>query len=253
MSLPKVKIKKFTITLPSDGKEYTFRPFNMGEQKILMMALESDDEGEMISALQEVIEECSIDPKVNVKELSSCDLDWILLKLRERSVGEVMEIMVTHPQFNESGEPINSSGNVCKHQQLIKLDTRGAKIVTGDGHTNKIILQTDPTIGITLKYPTANMVTKIKANENTKMTDFIFEFITVCIDTVFTDEEVFEVASMDQVEIQSFLLQFDQDAVMKIFTDFFDTAPKVKMETKYKCSGCGEVQEVSLEGLRNFM
>lgn len=252
MSLPKIKVKTFDITLPSDGSVYKFRPFSMGEQKLLMMALESGEEMEMIDALKQVISTCSIEPKVNPNKLSSFDLDWILLKLRERSVGEVMEIMIGHQGRNDKGEIVNANGIVCDHVNLVGVDIRKAELKRDPNHKKKIILQDEPLIGVSMKYPTAEMVQRMSIVDGTRATDFIFEFVSTCIEFVYTEDEVFETSTMSLQEVQAFLLQFDQDTVMKIFSDFFDTSPKVEMKFKYRCPKCNTDEEVALQGLRNF-
>ena len=146
MALPKIKSPIYELTLHSTKKNYRYRPFLVKEQKILLMALESQDAKEMLRAIKQIITNCAIDD-VEVEKLPMFDLEYFFLRLRAKSIGEEIDLKLTHPTG------LNSKGELCEHSTSLKLNIMDVEIEVSDTHTDKIILDEETNIGVVLKYP----------------------------------------------------------------------------------------------------
>jgi|LWDU01.1.fsa_nt_gi transcription elongation factor Elf1 len=238
MSLPKLAIPKYALTIPSTGVEIEYRPYLVGEEKILMIASESKDESEIIMALQNVIERCIVTQGVSVKNLKMFDLEYIFIKLRSKSVGETSDLVFTCTK--------------CSKENKVKINLESQLTVTspdsaaGDGEVLKIALTDD--IGIMLKYP--NVGTTVKLNKTTD----VIEKIALCIDYIYEGDTIYDSGSSTLAELALFLeslttVQFDK------FTQYFDTMPKVTLSTEFTCSNteCGHVNVSVMEGIQDFL
>ena len=154
MALPKVVTPTYELTLPSTGKVYKYRPFLVKEEKVLMMALESDNQTTMMKALMDIIGNC-VHGEIKVKELPTFDLEYIFLQLRGRSVSNVIELKLSRPEQLSNCCEEAASEDVCD----IEIDVDDIKIKQEEKAEPKILL-TD-TIGVELKYPSTGMIEKI--------------------------------------------------------------------------------------------
>ena len=232
MSLPQLVSPEFTTEIPSTKQKIKFRPFLVKEEKILLMASEGNDPAEMQRAVKSILSNCIL-TKINVSNLATFDLEYLFLKLRGKSVGEEIELLMKH-----------SSKSECKHQTTVKMNLDDIKIV-GKVSDGKIML--DDKIGVKLKYPTFDEVAKM--SENQSNTEIIYKTMAMLIEYVYTEEEVYN--DFTDEEMEEWITKLNQKQFAKI-TDFLANMPKLSQKVEWTCSKCGEKDTVVLEGLQDF-
>lgn len=226
MGLPKIQHPTFKIELPSTKKNIILRPFTVKEEKILLMARESGDEETIIDTIKQIISNCLYDD-IDVDKLPMFDIEYLIIKLRAKSVGEFVELTYK----TKSGEAIPFTVN---------LDD--IKVYREEGHTNKFLV-TD-SIGVVMKYPSLSM-----ANTKSKnLTDELFRKFAMCIESVYDEEKVYDEFTPD--EMNEFIMSLPSTALEKL-SQFFANIPKIQHKVKVK-DKAGEEHEVVLEGLNNF-
>ena len=237
MALPILSTPKYELTLPSTGKKYKYRPFLVKEEKILLMALEGQDPVEIMNAVKEIIKVCVTG--LDVEAIAIFDLEYIFLRLREKSIGDEILLYVQH--INE----INSKGEECSQKQQIKIDLGDVNIKTDPEHNKKIEL-TD-TIGVVMKYPTFSMISKMKEMSS----DTAFEILEKCIDYIYDADKTYPSAECSPGELGFFLESLSHSQMEKI-EKFFETQPKLYHEAKWVCKKCGVEETLVLQGLTDF-
>jgi len=242
MTLPRIAVPKYQLIIPSSKKEVSYRPFLVKEEKILLIAMESGEEKEMIGAVKNIIENCVYDD-LDVKNMPMFDIEYIFLQLRAKSKGEIVDLSF------DCGK--------CKKPIPIQIDLTKIEIIRTEGHDIKIPLSDD--IGIIMKYPSMeiqNIINKEKSDvEN------VFSTITSCIDSIWDKESVYATKDHTKEEINDFLESLPDDSFTKI-QKFFDTVPVLKHEFELKCTSkngkgkkatiCGWKETKTLEGLGSF-
>lgn len=244
MALPKINSPIFDLTLPSSGKEVKYRPFLVKEQKLLLMALESREQKEMLRAIKQIINNCSID-KINVEDLPMFDLEYFFIRLRAKSVGETIELKLIHPNLK------NSDDQPCEHQTTMMLNLLDVEVHKEDGHTNKILLDEDTKIGICLKYPTMALADKVQMGGEKSQIESILNLVADSIDYIYDAENVYPAKDSTRKELLDFVNDLSQEQFKKL-TDFFNSMPKLKHTLKWRCSGCGYEEKAELEGMASF-
>tara|TARA_Y100000361_G_C11156966_1_gene344758 strand:- start:1444 stop:2148 length:705 start_codon:yes stop_codon:yes gene_type:complete len=232
MSLPQLVSPEFTTEIPSTKQKIKFRPFLVKEEKILLMASEGNDPAEMQRAVKSILSNCIL-TKIDVSNLATFDLEYLFLKLRGKSVGEEIELLMKH-----------SSKSECKHQTTVKMNLDDIKIV-GKVSDGKIML--DDKIGVKLKYPTFDEVAKM--SENQSNTEIIYKTMAMLIEYVYTEEEVYN--DFTDEEMEEWITKLNQKQFAKI-TDFLADMPKLSQKVEWTCSKCEEKDTVVLEGLQAF-
>lgn len=237
MALPVIAAPIFELTLPSTGKKYKYRPFLVKEEKVLLIALEGGDNDEITNAVKHIIGTCV--SKINVEELSLFDLEYIFLKLREKSIGDSISLIVKHPAG------YNSKGEECKVAQEVTVSLSDVEIKKEKDHTKKV--QLTDSIGIVFKYPSVSMIRDFGEfnNENA------FRLIEKCIDYIYDDENTFPASDYKTEEIKEFIDSLSHQQFAKI-EKFFDTMPTLEYELKWKCEKCGCEETLTLSGLNDF-
>lgn len=245
MALPKIKSPIFELSLPSSGAPVKYRPFLVKEQKLLLMALESEEPTEMFRAIKQIINNCAVD-EIDVDDMPMFDLEYFFLKLRAKSIGEIIDIQLRHPNG------INSEGAECTHATPTKLDLMDVLVVKDPNHSVKIMLDEDAKIGIVLKYPTVAMSAKsnIDSKDQSQM-DTIVEIVCNSIDYIFDAEAVYPASETSKTELLTFINDLNQEQFAKL-TNFFSTIPKLKHNFDWKCSKCGCTEHIELEGMTSF-
>ena len=232
MSLPQLVSPEFTTEIPSTKQKIKFRPFLVKEEKILLMASEGNDPAEMQRAVKSILSNCIL-TKIDVSNLATFDLEYLFLKLRGKSVGEEIELLMKHSSISE-----------CKHQTTVKMNLDDIKIV-GKVSDGKIML--DDKIGVKLKYPTFDEVAKM--SENQSNTEIIYKTMAMLIEYVYTEEEVYN--DFTDEEMEEWITKLNQKQFAKI-TDFLADMPKLSQKVEWTCSKCEEKDTVVLEGLQAF-
>lgn len=235
MALPIIDLPTFELTLPSTGQTIRYRPFTVKEEKILLIAQESKDSKQVLTAIRQVITNCIVDP-LDIDTLPSFDLEFILLNLRAKSVNDIIEFEVTDP---DTEEKVALEVNINE----IKVTLPDSKI------TNTIEL--NPNYTLSLRYPSLSDIQAMTNSPDTNQADILFEIMTVCIDSVFSsDGNILKLKDFTREEVTSFIDSFPSDAIKKI-RDFFDNMPQIKIEKKYTLSD-GTEKTFILQGLETF-
>lgn len=226
MALPTLSVPTFDVEIYSTKQKVKMRPFLVKEEKLLILAAESNQRADMIRAMQEVINSCS-SGNIDAEKLPFFDLQNIFIKLRSQSIGKESEFNLI------CGE--------CGHKTPTTLDLENIDLRTSPNHTNKIMLTDD--IGVIMKYPTAEVL----INENQP----VFDLVVSCVDKVFTTDEIHDAADQSYEEICEFIDGLTSDQFDKI-VEFFETAPKILHTIEYTCPNCQTENTVVVDGVENF-
>ena len=242
MALPKINTPIFELTLSSTGQSVQYRPFLMKEQKILLLALESGEPKAIMTAVKQIINNCAIGD-VETDKLPTFDLEYFFMRLRGKSIGETVDLQLRHPTG------LNDKNEMCDHVTKLAFNIMEVEVQKTIGHTDKIIIDEATGLGIKLKYPTANF-TDIDT-DNLSQLDIAVEMLIECIDYIYDKDEVYKKEDSTKKEIAEFIDSLSQDQFKNVM-NFFETMPKLKHNIKWKCTGCGCEDEVTLEGMGNF-
>ena len=237
MPLPKIATPVYELELPSTGETIQYRPFLVKEEKVLVIALESEDVKQITTAIKNVIKNCIKTKDVKVENLPTFDIEYLFLNIRGKSVGEDIEVNVTCPDDGETQVPVT-----------INLDD--IKVQKNEDHTNRIKL--DDSIMMEMKYPTLDQFIKNNFNfEERSAMDQSFEWIATCIDKIFTEEDVWAAEDCSKKEIVEFLESMNSSQFKEI-EKFFETMPKLSHTIKVKNPKTKKESEVVIEGLAGF-
>ena len=223
----------YDLKLPVTGSMIKYRPFLVKEEKILLMAMESQNEKEIINAMKTIIRNCTTLRK-KVEDLPTFEIEYIFLKIRAKSVGEVSKINVTCPDDGET-------------QVEVEIDLDKLQIHMEKDHSNKIMITDD--IGLIMKYPSLDMFVKDNFNLQNVTAETAFEMTADCIESVFEGEVVTEDAT--KKELLEFLDNLNNQQFQKI-QKFFDTMPKLSHKLEVENPETGVKSEVVIEGLAAF-
>jgi len=236
MPLPKISTPTYELELPSTGKKIKYRPFLVKEEKILIIAMESEDEKQITNAIKEVISNCIMSRGIKVEQLSTFDIEYLFLNIRGKSVGEEVEVMVTCPD-----------DGVTQIPTTINLDD--IKVQKGENHTRDIKL--DDELILRMKYPSLNEFIKNNFSSEEISVDNTFDLISSCVEQVYSEEESWAAADCTKKELKEFLEQLSSKQFKEIET-FFETMPKLSHTIKVKNPNTKIESEVVLEGLSSF-
>lgn len=234
MALPTINTPKYSLKLPSTGESISYRPFLVKEEKILLIAQETKDPKQMMSAMGDVIFACTFG-KINTSEITSFDLEYIFLKLRAKSVGENADIKIQCTSCEEYN-PIS-----------INLDEI---TVTVPEKKDATIMLTD-SIGVTLKYIDAKKMEKITGLIETNQMAVINELIINSIESIFDDSNVYPAADSTPAELTQFIESLSRQQMEKI-EHFISNAPKLQHVCEFKCKKCEEQNSITLQGIQSF-
>lgn len=242
--LPKVDVPIYELELPLSKKRVKFRPFLVKEEKILLMAVESDDEKAALLAIKQIISNCCLEQDFDINKLPVVDLEYFFLNLRARSVGEVVNLQYkcNNNVKNEENKEVK-----CNHVVPIDINLLNIKPEMNADHSDKI--QLSEKLGIVMKYPTFDNIEK--ADSNKGQIETIMELITECIDCVYDEDSVYYTKDVPKKEVEDFVENLSQDHFKKI-QKFFDTLPKIKQNVNFKCNKCGYEENIDIEGIQNF-
>ena len=237
MPLPKIATPVYELELPSTGKTIEYRPFLVKEEKVLVIALESEDTKQITTAIKNVIKNCIKTKGIKVEELPTFDIEYLFLNIRGKSVGEEIEVNVTCPDDGETQVPVT-----------INLDD--IEVQKNDEHTNRI--KVDDSIMMEMKYPSLDQFIKNNFDFNDKNAmDQSFELIATCIDKIFTEDEVWAVEDCSKKEIIDFLEQMNSSQFKEI-EKFFETMPKLSHSITVTNPKTKKENVVVIEGLAGF-
>ena len=237
MPLPKIATPSYELELPSTGETIQYRPFLVKEEKLLVIALESEDTKQITTAIKTVIKNCILTKNIKVESLPTFDIEYLFLNIRGKSVGEELEVNIICPDDGETQVPVT-----------INLDD--IKVQKTEGHNNKIKL--DDSIVMEMKYPSLDQFIKNNFDFSGKNAmDQSFELIASCIDKIYNEEEVWSSSDVTKKELTEFLEQMNSSQ-FKDIEKFFETMPKLSHTIKVKNPVTEVESEVVLEGLSSF-
>lgn len=243
MSLPKIDVPIYEITLPLLKRNIKIRPFLVKEEKILMMAMESNDDNAILMAIKQIASNCCID-EIDINELPVLDLEYLFLQLRARSIGEIIELQYkcNNNIKNEDDEETHKCNNLIK----INFNILEISPIINDTNTNKI--QLTPKLGVVMKYPDFKLIDSLKGlNE----TEIITKTIVNCIDYIYDDDNLYYTKDVKEKDIVDFIDSLTKEQFSQI-QNFFENIPKLTKEIDFKCSKCDYEEKLLLEGLQSF-
>ena len=235
MPLPKISTPTYELTVPSTGKNIKFRPFLVKEEKILIIAMESQSDQQIAQAVNDVLSNCILTKGVKIDDLSTFDIEYLFLNIRGKSVGETVDVMITCPDDNETKVPVQ-----------INLDD--IQIVKDDNHQRDIPL--DDNLTMRMKYPAMGEFVKNNFSVDMKVDD-TFDLVCSCIEQVFSEEESWASSDCTKKELHEFLEQLDSSQFKKI-EQFFETMPNLSHTLNVTNPNTKVVNKITLEGLNAF-
>ena len=236
MPLPKITTPTYELVLPSSGRKIKYRPFLVKEEKILIIALESQDQKQIATAVKSILSSCILTKGTKVDKLSTFDIEYLFLNVRGKSVGEQIEVMVTCPDDGKTQVPMS-----------INIDS--IKVQKSDNHNADIKL--DDTYTLRMRYPSLNEFIKSNFNAEDIKVDDTFELIASCVDQVYSEEESWTQEDCTKKELTNFIEQLNSSQFKEI-EKFFDTMPKLSHTVKVKNPNTNVESEIVIEGLQSF-
>jgi hypothetical protein len=234
--LPKICTPTYELELPSTGQTIKYRPFLVKEEKVLLLALETEDTKQITNAIKTVIKNCIETKGIKVENLPTFDIEFIFLNIRSRSVGEEIELNIICPDDEETTVPV-----------IINVDD--IRVQKNEDHNNKIKL--DDSLMMEMKYPSLDQFIKNNFDMNNNSMEQSFELVADCVDKIYNEEEVWSSADVTKKELSEFLDQLNSKQ-FKDIEKFFETMPKLSHIIKVKNPKTKVESEVLLEGLSSF-
>jgi len=233
MALPILNTPTFEVELPLSKKTVKYRPFLVKEEKVLLMALESQDQKQIMRAMHDIIDTCTFG-ELKAKELPVAELELLFLKIRSKSVGEKAHI----------GLACKS----CDAKNELDISLEDIKLNLDELPDTKIMLS--DSVGVIMKFPASDDVLR---NIDSKKSDVenTYNVIGACIDKIFDTDNVYDVATQSKKEVQDFIESLNQQQFEKI-KNFFNKLPKLSHTENFKCEKCGFDNSIVLEGLESF-
>jgi hypothetical protein len=237
MALPVVNSSRYTATIPSTGRQIEFRPYLVKEEKILMVALESKDDKQILGAIKDVLKSCIFDD-IDTSTLTSFDLEELFLRLRAKSVGENIDL-----KFKCSE---------CEYENPVTVNLDDVKM--GDLTDNRVIMINEE-IGIKFNYPALDVLQEVKVDpekdSQEKQLKGMMTLLIGCIDSIFDDDNVYPASDQTKEELQDFIDGLNAEQFGRI-TEFFNSIPTLTHDLSFKCNKCGEENEMVVRGLQSF-
>mgnify|MGYP003132809532 FL=1 len=238
MPLPKINTPTYDLTLPSTGKKIKYRPFLVREEKILIMAMESEDMTEITNAIVQILSDCILSKDVKVESLATFDIEYLFLNVRAKSVGETVDVNITCPDDGET-----------QVETSINIDS--IKVQKTRGHKN--IIKLDDELSMKLRYPSLEQFVEnnFETAEGVSEVGQSLSMITSCVDMIYNAEESWEASDYSKKELDEFIEQLNTKQFKQI-EKFFTTMPKLSHKLAVKNPKTGVESEVVLEGLASF-
>ena len=233
MALPKISVPKYKLKLPSDGRPVNFRPFLVKEEKILLLATESGDQSNIVSAIKDIIKDCT--DITDVEKLATFDIEFVFLQIRTKSVGESVDVNVVCPDDDKTNVSIS-----------IPLDE--IKVKKTRGHKKDLKISDE--VAITMGYPTIETFVSMNFGEGAEV-DQVFDMAASCVESISDANQVYDCSSIPKSELIEFFDQMNSKQFMMI-QEFFEKMPKLSHTVKVTNPNTGVENDVVLEGLASF-
>lgn len=241
MALPKLDVPIFETKLISTGETVKFRPFLVKEQKLFLMAAQSNDIKDITSAIKQVINNCVVSD-VDIETLPTFDLEKLFMKIRAHSVGEIANLRYTcnNKVTNAEGQEKTCGGVVEIDVNILDMEPK-----FGEGHNKKIELTEN--LGIVMKYPNFKLLEKLNSKEDVDL----LNLFVACIDYIYDSDQVYYAKDTPESELVEFIESMQPGDLEKI-QKFFTTMPKFSEKFDFKCPRCGYNETITIEGIENF-
>ena len=236
MTLPSIETPRYELTLPSTDKVVQYRPFLVKEEKILLVAMESNDNKEILNAIREILTACTYD-SIDVNTLPIFDIEYIFLQIRSKSVGEVSKVKLLCPDDKETYADV-------------EIDLTKVNVQVDDAHTNNVLIDENRKLGIVFNYPTLEM-TKAGFNVDDTNVDTLFDIMSLSINHIYEGEKIYPSKDSTKEEMKKFLEQLPQTAFVKIKT-FFETMPQLRHSVEVENPKTKVKSTIELKGIRDF-
>ena len=239
MPLPKISTPTYELTLPSTGKKIKYRPFLVREEKVLILALESEDHTQITNAVKNTLKDCIQTRGVKVDDLPTFDIEYLFLNIRGKSVGESVDLIITCPDDEETTVPI-------------KVYIDEIEVTKDDSHTTDIKL--DESLTLRMKYPSLKQFVQNNfdfSDDGAESLEKSFEVIASCIDVIFNEDDAWSASDCTKKELLSWLDGLNSHQFKEI-ENFFATMPKLSHTIKVTNPNTKVESEVVLEGLQSF-
>jgi|TARA_Y100000033_G_C2717871_1_gene96729 hypothetical protein len=235
MALPQVVLPTYELEIPSNGKKIKYRPFVVKEEKLLLLALESEDEKEIEKAVKQLLKGC-IQSRIKIEELPIFDLEYIFLQIRAVSVGEIVEMQVTCKDDD-------------KTQVRYNLNLSEVAVIKPEGHSSKIELAEN--FGVIMKYPAWTEFISGSIMGKSPTADGIIDIIAGCVDQIYEGDDVYDNSTTSKKEFVQFLESLTNNQFEQI-QKFFEGTPRLEHKFTVMNPNTGEPSEFIIQGLSNF-
>jgi len=234
MNLPKISTPKYTLSLPSNNKQLEFRPFLVKEEKILLIAQESESPKELFRAIKEIIKNCVKD--VNFNELTNFDLEYIFLQLRAKSVGEVTSLKIKCSECEkENSVDVNLEDIDCKRNYILP----------------KKIMITD-TVGIIPKLISANEAEiLLRSEKKNNQSEMFNKYIALVIESIFDENNVYPIKDTSTQELDEFINSLNRSQI-EVIENLIEDFPKLEKEIAFTCESCEAENSLNIAGSESF-
>lgn len=236
MALPKInELPSYSLTIPSTNKKIKFRPFLTKEQKILLMALETQDQEKILGAITDIIDGCILDDVV-VGNLTTFDVEYIFTQIRAKSVGEKSKVGLICTN--------------CEHTNSVTIDLEKIQVEVPKKDAN--VIKLNETYTLKLKYPNYKfMLNNEKLLKPESYTETMIELVIGSLDSLMTEEDNISFVDEPRSEIEKFIDNLTAAQFAKV-AEFINTIPKLQHKVEFKCVQCGDNNTATLQGINDF-
>lgn len=233
MALPKLNSDpKYKVTIPSSGKEVSFRPYLVKEEKVLMMAFESQDQKQALRAIVDTLSAC-IDEEIDISSLKTFDIEYLFTQIRSKSVGEHSTVYLTCTECSS------------KNEQTVDI----ANVAVTESKVDKLIELT-PSVSVEMDYPSYNdvMSTNLEGDE----IEVGFSMVVNSIKAIITEEERTDSKDVSKKELTEFVESMNQQQFQKV-SEFLNEIPSMEHDVEFTCKDCGHENQMKLKGIQDFL
>jgi len=241
--LPKIDVPIYELKLLSTGKKLKFRPFTVKEEKLFLMAAESNDVKYIIDTTKQVINNCIID-EIDVDELPIFDIEHIFLQLRSKSISEIVNL-----KYRCNNKILDEESKEEKNcNAIVEIDVNINDLVPEFEKKENNKIEISEKMGVVMKYPNFKLLENYEGENNS---EYVVETLVSCIDYVYDSENIYYSKDVSKEELIEFVESMQTKDLEK-FKEFFDSAPKIRKNIQFKCPKCKYEEEVLVEGLESF-
>lgn len=243
MSLPKIDVPVYSTKLISTGKTIKYRPFTVKEEKLFLMASESEEVDVVVDTVKQVLNNCIVTKNINVDDLPVFDIEYLFLKLRAASVGEVVNLKYKCNNILPASE--GQEERKCNHVVEIELNVNN---IVPDKISINNKIEITQNMGVVMKYPTFDLLKEYDISDEITATT---NMMVKCIDYIYDKENIYYTKDFKNEELVEFVDGMQTKDLDKI-REFFESMPKLKKDVDFNCPKCGYEEKISVEGLQNF-